>query len=309
MIGSLKIRNRRRRLSNGLALGYIGSALAIAVVALAVFGPVLSQGSSFSFVGSPFSAPTKAHILGTDVLGRDAFTRLLNGGYSILALSTLSTVLGVGLGALLGIIAGYRRDWLDESIMRILDVLLAFPQIILALVVLSILGSAPPLIILVVAAIHTPQVARVARAATLRTREEEYIRFAEMIGVSKLKIVLFELLPNIMTPLAIEFGLRLTFSIALIAGLNFVGMGLQPPAPDWGLMINEDRIGVATNPWPVAVPIVLISALTIGINLVMDSWLRRWSQGRTNEGAPLSLHGEHAVDMVAEELSEAEPSV
>jgi peptide/nickel transport system permease protein len=295
---------RRRPARQSQVLGRVGLVLVAAVIAVALLGPLMSHGSSYDFVGVPFAPPSSTQPLGTDVLGRNALTRLLNGGYTILGLSAAATITGVSVGASLGIVAAYRGGWVDECIMRVLDVLLAFPQVILALVVLSILGSALPLIILVVAATHAPQVARVARAATLRTKDEDYVRFAEMIGVPKLRIICVELLPNIATPLAVEFGLRLTFSIALIAGLNFIGMGLQPPAPDWGLMINENRIGVVTNPWPIAVPVILISVLTIGINLTIDSWLRHRTNGKHSGSEPISLHGEQEVQLAATALDE-----
>lgn len=271
-------------------LGTAGLVLAFVVIAIALVGPFLTTGSSFSFIGKPFRPPSASALLGTDVLGRDVLTRVLAGGISALLLSTLATIIGVAVGTALGILAGYRKGVVDDAIMRALDVVMAFPQIILAMLFVSILGPQLWLIVLVVAALHAPQVARVARAATLRSAEEDYVRYAEMLGTPVRTIVAREILPNIATPLAVEFGLRLTYSIALIAGLNFLGLGVQPPTPDWGLMINENRIGIATNPWPVVIPVVLIAVLTIGINLFIDSRLRAAAGREGTQDAGTRVH-------------------
>ena len=255
-------------------LGAVGFALAAAVIALALLGPLLAPASPTDFVGIPFQPPSAAALLGTDMLGRDVLSRVLCGGYKILGMSALATVIGVLTGALLGLAAGYAKGAADELIMRLLDVALAFPQTILALLFVSLIGPEPWLIVLVVAAIHAPQVARVARAATLRVAEEDFVRFAEAIGMSSAKIMVREILPNIVNPLMVELGLRFTYSIAIIAGLSFLGFGQQPPAPDWGLMINENRIGLASNPWPVVVPVLLIAILTIGTNLFTEAVAR-----------------------------------
>lgn len=255
-------------------LGLVGLVLAFSVIALALGGPFIAPYAPEAFVGAPFQKVNPTMMLGADVLGRDALSRILTGGYRTLGLAAAATVLGVGIGAVLGMAAGFFKGVADEAIMRLLDVALAFPQTIFALLFLSILGSEPWLIALVVAAIHMPQVARVARAGTLRVASEDFIRHAEAIGMSPMQILLTEILPNISTTLLVEVGLRYTYSIALIAGLSFLGLGQQPPTPDWGLMINENRIGMGANPWPVLVPVFLIAILTIGINLFTDALSR-----------------------------------
>jgi len=167
-------------------------------------------------------------------------------------------------------IAGYARRWVDETVMRILDVVLAFPTIVLELLFVSIVGPKLWLIVLIVGISHAPRIARVTRAATLEVSQRDFIKSAEALGVARRKILTFEILPNITSPLLVEFGLRLTYSIGLIAGLSFLGDGMQPPAADWGLMINENRIGLTIQPWPVVVPVILIGVLTIGTNLIAD---------------------------------------
>lgn len=255
-------------------IGWAGLMLAGLVVASALAGPFVAPHAPEAFVGAPFQPPTAAMPLGADALGRDVLSRVLTGGYRTLGLAAAATLLGVAVGAILGMAAGFFRGVADETIMRFLDVALAFPQTIFALLFLSILGSEPWLTALIVAAVHAPQVARVARAGALRVAAEDFVRHAEVIGMSPLRILATEILPNISVPLLVELGLRFTYSIALIAGLSFLGLGQQPPAPDWGLMINENRIGMASNPWPVLVPVALIAVLTIGTNLFTDALSR-----------------------------------
>ena len=219
---------------------------------IALLGPLVAPYSPTEFVAAPFSPPAIRQVwLGTDYIGHDVLSRVLCGGRTVIVLALAATVIGLVLGVGLGLIAGYARRWIDETIMRILDVVLAFPQIVLALLFVSILGPALWLIVLIVGISHAPRIARVARAATLEVAQRDFVKAAEALGVARRKILFFEILPNITSPLLVEFGLRLTYSIGIIAALSFLGFGLQPPAADWGLMINENRIGVTVQPWPV----------------------------------------------------------
>ncbi len=251
--------------------GRVGLAIAGIVVVLATLGPVVAPHSPTAFVGRPLSGPTSQALLGTDVLGRDVLSRFLWGGYTILALAIAATLIGVGGGMVLGVVAGYSRSRLDDAIMRPLDIVLAFPQLILGLLFLSILGPKLWLIVLTVGLVHLPQVARVCRAATVAVRERDFVRSAEALGVPRRTIIRVDLIPNISGPLLVEVGLRMTYSVGLIASLSFLGLGRQPPAPDWGVMINENRVGVLTQPWGVVVPVAAIALLTVGVNLVTDS--------------------------------------
>lgn len=255
-------------------VGKLGLFMTGLVVILAAIGPFIAPHDPNVFLGTPFQSSNGKLLIGGDVLGRDVLSRVLSGGYRTILLSLLATVLGVAGGSLLGMIAGYSKGSTDEVIMRTLDVALAFPQMILALLLLSILGADPWLMVLVVAAVHLPQVARVARAATLRVTGEDYVLHAKAIGMDRRRILLSQVLPNISGPLLVELGLRFTYSIALISALSFLGLGQQPPTPDWGLMINENRIGLGANPWPVLVPVFLIALLTVGVNLLTDGIAR-----------------------------------
>lgn len=251
-----------------------GLALAAAVVLLAVCGPLLAPHAATEFVDTPFSNPSGRAWFGSDNLGRDVLTRFLHGGRTLLLLAALATVLGVGLGTALGVYAGYRRGWVDETIMRMVDVVLAFPQIVLALLFVSVVGPELWLLVLVVGGSHLPRVARVVRAATLTVTERDFIASAEAIGVPRWRIMVAEILPNITGTVLVEFGLRMNYSIGLVAGLSFLGLGLQPPTADWGLMINENRIALTVQPWAVALPVFAVAVLTIGTNLVADGLAR-----------------------------------
>jgi peptide/nickel transport system permease protein len=263
----------------------VGVALVLLLIGIALFGPFLAPYSPDEFADVPVAGPSDLARLGTDSLGRDVLSRFLWGGRSILSLSIAATVIGLALGALVGLIAAYSRGRLDDVLMRLMDVILAFPSIVLALVAVATVGPKLWLLVLVVGLTTMPRVARVTRGASLEIVERDYVHAAEAMGESRLKILSGEILPNITSPLMVEASLRLTYSIGLIAGLSFLGFGLQPPAADWGLMINENRQALTVQPWGVVMPVLAIVVLTIGTSLIGDG-LARASAGidRTVDG-------------------------
>jgi peptide/nickel transport system permease protein len=267
-------------------LGIIGF-----VIALAVFGPLLAPHSATVSTVAPFSTPSRHALLGGDQLGRDVLSRVLDGGRVLLVMALAATILGVGVGAGSGIAAAYLQGRWDALIMRTVDVILAFPQLVFALLLVSIVGPRIWLTVLAVGLSHAPQVARVMRSAALDISERDYVKAIELQGVKRRRIMVKEILPNLSSPLMVETGLRLTYSIVIIAGLSFLGFGQAPPAPDWGIMINENRIGLVSNPWAVVVPAALIAILTIGTNTFTDA-LARVSIGldrKAETGAILEL--------------------
>jgi peptide/nickel transport system permease protein len=221
-----------------------------------------------------FAKPSGQVPLGSDYLGRDVLSRVLNGGWVLLLMAALATALGVVAGAAAGISAAYLRGRSDGLIMRTVDVILAFPQLVFALLLVSVLGPRLWLIVLAVGLSHAPQVARVIRSATLDISERDYVKVAELQGMRPRKIMTSEVLPNLVSPLTVETGLRLTYSIVIMAGLSFLGFGQQAPAANWGLMINENLTGLPLNPWAVIVPAALIALLTIGTNTFTDAFAR-----------------------------------
>lgn len=258
------------RQSLGYGRTWVGIALTGFIVLLAIVGPFLAPHSPMEFVGQPFYAHTADAVLGTDNLGRDVLARFLGGGRSVLLLALLCTLLGVGVGLLVALVAGYTWSWLDELLMRVSDVVLAFPQIVLALLFLSVWGPKEWVIVLTVGLSHAPRTARIIRASVLGVTSRDYVRAAESVGIGRWPVRLTELLPNVTGPLMVEAGLRFTYSIGLVAGLGFLGLGLQPPAADWGLMINENRIGLILQPWAVLLPVAAIGLVAIGTNLISD---------------------------------------
>lgn len=247
-----------------------GLVLVATVTVLALFGPFVAPHPQDDFVGTPFAGPSREALLGTDYLGQDVLSRVLYGGRSVLWMSFAATALAMVIGVTIGLVAAYSRSLLDDVLMRAMDIPFAFPQMVLVLLFVSLMGPKLWLIVLLVAVVWLPPISRVTRGATLEVMQREYVQSAEALGVPRHRILAGELLPNVVTPLAVEFGLRLTWSIALIAGVSFLGFGIQPPSSDWGLMISENRTGLSVQPWGVVVPIACIVTFVTGANLVAD---------------------------------------
>ena len=254
--------------------GRVGALLAGVVAFVAVVGPFLPGFAPDSPVLAPFSKGNSAHLLGADLLGRDVLARTLDGGLVLLIMATAATALGVAVGTALGLVAAFRRGWRDGLIMRTADVVLAVPHIVFSLLLVSVLGPKLWLIVIAVAIGHIPSVARVMRAAGLGVSERDFVRAAGLQGIGDFKILRGEVLPNVVAPLMVETGLRLTYSIIVMSGLAFLGFGQAPPASNWGAMINENRPGVILNPWAVLAPAVLVAVLTVGVNTFTDAFAR-----------------------------------
>ena len=252
----------------------IGVGIVALIVAIAVIGPLLAPHSPTEFVAPPNSGPSGTAVFGADALGRDVWSRFLNGGRTVLWLSVAATAIGIVLGTVVGLVAAYSRNWLDDVLMRANDVILAFPQIVFVLLAVSAIGPKLWLIVLTVGLTHAPRVARVMRGAGQEVVERDFIKAAEVVGEPRWRIVFGELLPNVTSPLLVEIGLRLTYSIGLVAALSFLGFGLQPPTADWGLMINENRLSITVQAWSVLLPVLAIGLLTVGTNLVTDGIAR-----------------------------------
>ncbi len=269
---------RRRHSALGRALRQrrtqVGLAITVFILGVALLGPFFAPYEPSAIVGAPAQGASAAFPFGTDALGRDVLSRVLWGGRGLVWMAFLATALGVFVGAALGMLAGYSRSWLDDALMRTMDIVLAFPQIILVLLFVSMLGTKLWLVAVLIAVSWVPQVARVARGVTTEVVEREYIQAAEAIKTPALRILRKEVLPNIITPLAVEFGLRLTWSIALVAAISFLGFGIQPPNADWGLMISENREIITIQPLPMVIPAICIALLAIGTNFVTDGLAR-----------------------------------
>jgi peptide/nickel transport system permease protein len=266
--------------------GLVGLCIAGVIVLVALIGPVIAPHSPTEFITTPYAKPGGGLLLGSDTLGRDVLSRVLSGGRILLIMALAATVIGVVVGATAGIAAAYRRGAVETAIMRVVDVILAFPQLVFALLLVSLVGPKLWLVVLAIAISHAPQVARVLHSATVGLSERPFIKARELNGAKSSKIMRSDILPNLVTPIVVEFGLRLTFSIVVMAGLAFLGFGQAPPAPNWGYMISENRLGLGLNPWAVVVPAALIALLTVGTNTFGDA-VARVSMGsltRTGSG-------------------------
>jgi peptide/nickel transport system permease protein len=274
---------RRGRLMSALGspAGLTGVTMLLTVVAVAIVGPYLAPHSPAAPVGPPFASPSRSFPLGTDFLGRDVLSRLLWGGRSVLGFAGIATVLAYAAGLAIGLVAGYSTSIVDPILMRAVDVLLSFPTLIFMLVVITALGTGPLPLVLGVAIVQTPSIARIMRTATLEQTSRGFVEAGVARGEPGTYLIAKEILPNITGPIAADAGLRLTYSILIIASVNFLGLGLQPPAADWGLMVAENRGGIDLNSWGVLAPAALIASLTISLNLVGDALARAFG-GRSS---------------------------
>jgi len=263
-------------LRGALALGRtrIGLGLVIFIAGIAVFGPLLAPHGPADFIGLPNQLPSGAARFGTDHLGQDVWSRFLDGGRTILILATASTLLGLALGTSIGLLAAYSRGLLDDVLMRAMDVILAFPQILLTLVAISTLGPSGWLMVLAVGLTNMPRVARITRGAAQPIVERDFVAAAEAIGVPRWRILFGELLPNILSPLMVESSLRLTYSIGVIAAIAFLGFTTNPNGADWGLMIQENFIALVVQPWGVVLPMAAVAMLTMGTGMIGDGIAR-----------------------------------
>lgn len=246
----------------------------VLVLGMAVAGPFFSPYSSTELPGLPYNPPGGDFLLGTDFLGRDVLSRILAGGRSVVVLAGLATIFGYALGATIGLVAGYSRSLVDPVLMRAMDVLLAFPPILFLLLLAAGAGASPVLVVVGIAIIQAPGIARVIRSATLEISVKSYVEAAVARGEPTRRILRREIVPNIFSTIVADGGPRLTISILLVAGLNFLGLGLRPPAADWAVMISENRSGLSLNIWAVVAPAVLIGVLTVATNVVADAVAR-----------------------------------
>ena len=254
----------------------IGLMLVLLLVFIAAVGPYFAPHSPTAFVGvAPNSPPSSKALFGTDHIGQDVWSRFLWGGREILVMAALATALGLVTGTAVGLTAAYSRGSIDDTLMRAMDVILAFPQIMLALVVIATVGPKAWLMVLAVGLTTMPRVARVTRGAAQPVVERDFVAAAEALGLPRARILLREVLPNIMSPLLVEANLRLTYAIGLIASLAFLGFTPNPNGADWGLMIQENQIALGTSqPWGVVLPMIAIALLTVGTGLVGDGFAR-----------------------------------
>lgn len=273
-----------RRVLLGSPAAAVGTALLAIHVALAVFGPALAPHHFAQFdILHTLEPPSREFWGGTDQFGRDQLSRVMWGARATLLLATASTALGVGLGVVVGMLGAFYRGLLDEVLMRIVDALMALPALLLAMLILTTVGANPVYVALGIGVVFMPRSARVLRGVALSLAASEFIDAARARGEHGLYIIFAEMLPNAWAPIIVEATIRFAYAILLATSLGFLGLGAQPPAPDWGLMINEALPFLAQAPWLAILPAVGISTVVIGANLLGDALREALSLRRIEE--------------------------
>jgi ABC-type dipeptide/oligopeptide/nickel transport system permease subunit len=266
-LGRLRLRH-----SWEAAIGLTGIA---GILVLVVAGPWFAPYPPNDLLSLPFAPPSGDFRLGTDFVGRDVLSRLLHGGRSVVLLALVATVLGYLMGGTIGLVAGFVRGRVDAVLMRTIDILLAFPAMLFILLLATGVGASPAVVVFGIAVIQTPHISRVIRAATLQLAGRGFVEAAVARGENTLRILRREIVPNIVSTIVADGGPRFTFSILMVAALNFLGVGVRPPEADWAVMISENRPGLQVNMWGVLAPAIVIAVLAVSINLVADSFARR----------------------------------
>ena len=258
---------------------YPATVIGIAIVSfflfLAVFGSMIAPYPyTQQKLTERLQPPSTEHLFGTDQFGRDVFSRVLSGARDVFVVAGTGTVIAVLLGLALGLLAGYFGSLFEELAMRLVDVLLAIPPLLLALLILGTLGPSRVNVIIVVGVLYIPMVARVVRSVVLDLKTRQFVEAAKMRGESSSYIMFSEILPSVLPPLAVESSMRFAYAIFLVASLGFLGLGVQPPSPDWGLMVGEARNYFTQAPWVLLFPAGAIALLVVGIGFLSDG-LRR----------------------------------
>ncbi|NUP63238.1 MAG: ABC transporter permease [Nonomuraea sp.] len=262
----------------GLAIVAVHVVIALLAPLLTSYDPVASD-ASHALLG-----PSGSHWAGTDQYGRDVLARVLYGGRYALGVSVTATVLTVALGTVVGCAAALRGGWFDDVLGRVLDAVLSVPAVLALLVVVTALGTGWAVIVLAVAVVFVPQVVRVVRGAALAVVPADYVTAARARGEGTWPILRREVLPNIVDVVCVEFAMRASWVVLLISSLSFLGFGANPPTPDWGLMVAENRTAVTVVPMASIAPIVALATLVIGLNLAADGLSKAWGVDRIREG-------------------------
>ncbi|HMQ33369.1 MAG TPA: ABC transporter permease [Chloroflexaceae bacterium] len=261
---------RLARLAGQNTIGLIGAALIALVVAVALLAPLLAPYGPAELVGRRLLPPSPAHPLGTDELGRDVLSRIVYGARVSLYVGVIAVGLASLLGGALGVVAGYVGGWLDGALTAIIDIMLAFPGLVLAIVIAGLLGPSITNAMIAIGIISTPVYARIARTAVVVIKSELYVDAAHVVGGGSLHIIRRHILPNIAAPLIVQTSLLFSTAVLAEAALSFLGLGIQPPDPSWGSMLNASRRFMETAPWLAIAPGLSIMLVVLGFNFLGD---------------------------------------
>lgn len=250
----------------------IGNVIIVFWVACALFGDLVAPFDPYDDLFVGHSPPSVDHLFGTDRLGRDIFSRVIVGARDVFIIAPLSAGFGVAAGTILGLIMGHYRGVVDDVLGRVVEAFLALPVILTALLTLVVLGSSTSVVVLVVGILFTPIVARTVRSAVIAERQLDYVTAARLRGETGPFIMVREILPNILPPIVVELTVRIGYAIFTVATLSFLGVGIQPPSPDWGLQVAEEFNNMISGVWwPTFFPALAIATTVVAVNLIADA--------------------------------------
>jgi peptide/nickel transport system permease protein len=253
-------------------IGLLGLILVLIVVFCGIFAPWIVPFDPFKInVPDKFQAPSLEHFLGTDNLGRDVFSRVIMGSRIALTVGISTIAIALCIGLFLGLLAGYGPRWLDNFLMLIFDSIYSFPYVILGLTIITLLGASITTLMLVVVAVQVPAYARLTRTATLSIKTSEYVQAVKSLGASPLRIIGVHILPNVVGPLLIVASMDIPSVVALEAGLTYLGMGIPPPAPSWGRILQEGYALIRVAPWIVIAGGIPLIITTLGFTFLGES--------------------------------------
>ncbi|ROM56943.1 ABC transporter permease [Pseudomonas canadensis] len=255
-----------------------GLLIILLYIAVAVFAPLLAPYGETQVVGEGFAPWSGQFLLGTDNLGRDMFSRLVYGARNTLGIAFLTTTLAFLLGGLSGLVAAIKGGWIDQGLSRVVDVLMAIPQLIFALLILSVVGTNATSLVLVIALLDSTRVFRLSRAVAITVVVQDFVEAARLRGEGLWWLVTREVLPNAAAPLIAEFGLRFCFVFLFISALSFLGLGIQPPTADWGSMVRDNAVLITFGDISPLLPALAVALITVSVNFVVD-WMLHKSSG------------------------------
>ncbi|MGL6242844.1 ABC transporter permease [Pseudomonas sp.] len=255
-----------------------GMLVIILYILVALFAPLLAPYGETQVVGEGFAPWSGEFLLGTDNLGRDMFSRLVYGARNTLGIAFLTTVLAFLLGGLSGLIAAIKGGWVDQGLSRVVDILMAIPQLIFALLILSVVGTTATSLVLVIALLDATRVFRLSRAVAMNVVVQDFVEAARLRGEGLWWLVTREVLPNAAAPLIAEFGLRFCFVFLFISALSFLGLGIQPPTADWGSMVRDNAVLITFGDVSPFLPALAVALITVSVNFVVD-WMLHKSSG------------------------------
>lgn len=247
-------------------------------VLVALFAPLVAPFGETEVVGEGFAPWGGQFLLGTDNLGRDMFSRLVYGARNTLGIAFLTTVLAFALGGFCGLVAAIRGGWIDQGMSRVVDILMAIPQLIFALLILSVVGTTTTSLVLVIALLDATRVFRLSRAVAMSVVVQDFVEAARLRGEGVRWLVTREVLPNAAAPLIAEFGLRFCFVFLFISALSFLGLGIQPPTADWGSMVRDNAVLITFGDVSPLLPALAVALITVSVNFVVD-WVLHKSSG------------------------------